>query len=111
MLILGMNSFDGGASLDGPLNSHWLAELLTLPGINAANSYQASVFQTKTEPPRYQRIIFAHVDDEVSLQQALKDGGLEPLLQEVGDVGGEASVMICNALTGTVIPIAMNKKE
>jgi hypothetical protein len=111
MLVLGMNSFDGGASLDDALHSRWLAELLTLPGIHAANCYKASDFQTKTEPPRYQRIVFAHVDDELSLRQALEDGALGPLMQDVGAVGGEASVVMCNALTGTVLPVVLNKNE
>jgi hypothetical protein len=109
MLVLGMNSFDGGASLDDALHSRWLAELLTLPGIHAANCYKASDFQTKTEPPRYQRIVFAHVDDELSLRQALEDGALGPLMQDVGAVGGEASVVMCNALTGTVLSAVMKK--
>jgi hypothetical protein len=110
MLMLGLNAADGGTCLDEPLQSRWLAVLAALPGVNAARWYKASDFQTKTEPPRYRRVVFAHVDDGAALRQTLASGALQPLMAEVGRAGGEAAVMLCDALTGKVSSAGPNNK-
>ena len=110
MLMLGLNAADGGTCLDEPLQARWLAVLAALPGVNAARWYKASDFQTKTEPPRYRRVVFAHVDDGAALRQTLASGALQPLMAEVGRAGGEAAVMLCDALTGKVSSAGPNNK-
>lgn len=102
MLMLGLNAPDGGACLDAPLKDQWMPMLGGLRGVHAVSCFQAGEFQTRAEPPRYQRVMFAHVDDTVALRSSLEGGALEALLASVTSAGGDAAVVLCDALTARV---------